>query len=83
VSDPYLMAGYDEKRLGVRHDAASPLQVDVEVDPTGDGQWLLVATCNVRPGATLRHSFPKGFSAHWIRFRAHAACHVSTTLIYE
>lgn len=83
VSDPYLMAGYDEKRLEVSHDAATPLALDVEVDPTGDGQWLPVATLEVPAGATLRHEFPNGFSAHWIRFRAHAACRVSATLIYE
>jgi hypothetical protein len=81
--DPYLMAGYDRKRLELAHDLAKPLEVTVEIDPAGDGDWLPYAVLDVPPGEILAHEFPAGFSAHWIRFTAAAAGRVTATLIYE
>jgi len=83
ASDPYLMAGYDKKRLELSHDAAGPVAVTVEIDPAGDGRWLPYATLAVPPGDRLTHEFPPGFSAHWIRFTANRACQATATLIYE
>ena len=82
-SDPYLMAGYDKKRLELSHDRPEPLAVTIEIDPAGDGQWLPYAVLDVPPGETLTHEFPGGFSAHWIRFNAAAAGRATATLIYE
>jgi hypothetical protein len=82
-SDPYLMAGYDKKRLELSHDQPQPLAVTIEIDPAGDGQWLPYVTVAVPPGETFRHEFPVGFSAHWVRFTAAAACQATATLVYE
>jgi hypothetical protein len=83
ASDPYLMAGYDKKRLELSHDQAQPLAVTIEIDPAGDGQWLPYAVLAVPPGDKLEHAFPAGFSAHWIRFMAAATCRATATLVYE
>lgn len=83
ASDPYLMAGYDNKRLELSHDAAENLAVTIEIDPAGDGQWLPYATVAVPPGEMFRHEFPAGFSAQWVRFTAAAACRATATLFYE
>lgn len=83
ASDPYLMAGYDRKRLEVSHDAREPLTVTVEVDPAGDGDWLTYATLAVPPGETTRHEFPAGYSAHWVRLTADGPCNATATFTYE
>ena len=82
-SDPYLMAGYDRKRLEVSHAAREPVTITVEVDPAGDGGWLPAATLTVPPGETVRHDFPAGYSAHWVRLTADRPCTATATFIYE
>jgi hypothetical protein len=83
TSDPYLMAGYDTKRLEVSHDGATPVTVTVEIDPTGDGKWFACATLTVPAGKSVEHKFPEGFSAHWVRLVADKACVATATFIYE
>ena len=82
-SDPYLMAGYDTKRLELSCDQAKPLEVTIESDPAGDGQWLPSASLDVPSGNTLEHEFPAGFSAHWIRFTAGGEGKATARLVYE
>jgi hypothetical protein len=82
-SDPYLMAGYDRKRLEISHAAREPVTVTVEVDPAGDGEWLTYATLIVPPGETARHEFAAGYSAHWVRLAADRDCKATATLTYE
>lgn len=82
-SDPYLMAGYDRKRLEVSHDRREPVTVTVEVDPAGDGDWLTYATLTIPPGEPARHEFPTGYSAHWVRLTADQACEASAIFTYE
>lgn len=82
-SDPYLMAGYDRKRLEISHAAREPVTVTVEVDPAGDGEWLTYATLIVPPGETARHEFAAGYSAHWVRLTADRDCKATATLTYE
>lgn len=82
-SDPYLMAGYDRKRLKVLHDAAEAVSVCVEIDPAGDGTWFPYATLAVPAGKTIEHAFPTGFSAHWVRLVADKSCAATATFTYE
>ena len=35
------------------------------------------------PGRTLRHVFPDGYAAHWLRVTADRACTATATFIYE
>jgi hypothetical protein len=83
VSDPYLMGGYGEKQLELAHDAASPVPVTIEVDPTGDGAWFEYATLAATAGAPTLHVFPDGFAAQWVRLRAAAACRITATFTYR
>ena len=43
-SDPYLMGGYDRKRMELSHDCMQPVRVTIEIDPTGDWQSTAVFT---------------------------------------
>lgn len=69
-SDPYLLAGFDQKTLHLSHQSHSVLSITAEIDITGEGHWLTYKTWTVQPGQTLEYGFPPGFNAYWIRFHA-------------
>lgn len=66
-SDPYLMAGYDQRELRLEHEGAGTLSVRVEVDPTGDGRWVAYQTFDVPAGVPVVHRFPAAYHARWVR----------------
>ena len=70
ASDPYLMFGYERKVLEISHANAAPVTFTVEVDFAADNSWHEYARFTVAPGQTLRHVFPDGYSAHWVRVQS-------------
>ena len=82
-SDPYLMTGYDRKRVDLSHDAAEAVAFTVEVDFLATGRWAVYRTFQVPPGKALRHDFPAGYSAHWVRVRADRNCRATASFLYE
>lgn len=69
-SDPYLMIGYDLKRLTLAHGADADVGFRIEVDVLGDNHWHEFKRLNVAAGETVRYDFPPGYSAHWVRLIA-------------
>jgi len=82
-SDPYLMTGYDRKRIELSHDAGESVAFSIEVDLTGTGHWVLYKTIDVGPGRTATHEFPGGFNAYWVRTVADRDCKATATLTYD
>lgn len=82
-SDPYLMVGYDRKTLRLEHGEDRAVTFTVEVDPAATGKWRPYGDFNVEPGKTLRHTFPVGFSAHWVRVVADENTTASAQFVYE
>ncbi|MDQ3814701.1 MAG: hypothetical protein M3347_12215, partial [Armatimonadota bacterium] len=82
-SDPYLLTGYDAKRLTLSHTAAKPVTMRVEVDITGDGQWVPYQSFTVAPNASVQHEFPAAFQAYWLRVVASDDCTATAWLTYE
>jgi hypothetical protein len=66
-SDPYLMTGYDQKRLALSQAGDKPMTVRVEVDITGTGTWVPYRSFEVPPNQTVEHEFPAAFQAYWLR----------------
>ena len=83
VSDPYLMTGYDVKRLLLRHDAKDPVRFTVEVDLTGGGHWQTYATLAVPGREDVQHEFPCGYGARWVRLRVDRPCRATAQFTYE
>ncbi len=81
-SDPYLMTGYDRKRVELSHDSSEPVTFVLEVcfDYTG---WRRHATLTVAPGETVTHVFPAWFSAHWVRVVSDRPCGATAWFVYE
>ncbi len=82
-SDPYLMAGYDQKTLTLSHDSRHPVEFTVEVDFYADGRWHEYQRLTVAPGQPLAYDFPVGYATHWLRVQANADCHATAQLVYR
>ena len=82
-SDPYLMTGYDRKRVTLSHQHAATLQVTIEVDVTGNGQWLKYGDFEVAQGKPVEHVFPDAFSAYWVRVVSNKDTTVTAWFVYE
>ena len=67
ASDPYLIGFYDQRSLELSHQSAGNVTFTVEVDPTGDGDWVHYEKFVVKQGEKFKHSFPESFLARWIR----------------
>lgn len=82
-SDPYLMTGFDRKRLELRQRGAAVAGIRVEVDITGHGLWQQFRTFKVPEGKTIEFQFPDGFEAYWVRTVADKHCVATAWLKYE
>lgn len=80
-SDPYLMTGYDRKRLHLA--SASAVRVRVEVDFSGTGAWATYREFDVTPGAQLEYEFPAAFAAYWVRVTVDHDTTATAQLTYE
>ncbi len=81
-SDPYLMFGYQQKRLELSHSATQPVTFTVEVDFAADNTWSEYGRFTVAPGQTFQHDFPDGYSAHWVRLQSDTNTRASAIFTY-
>ena len=80
-SDPYLMTGYDRKRLNLASTSAAKIRV--EVDFSGAGAWAVYREFDVKPGADVEHEFPAAFAAYWVRLVSDHDTTATAQLTYE
>jgi hypothetical protein len=83
VSDPYLMTGYDKKRVTLSHNSAAPVTMSIQVDLSGQGHWVNYGAFKVKPGTPLEHRFPDAFSAYWVRVVADQSTTATAAFMYE
>ena len=81
-SDPYLMTGFEHKVLHLSHDADHSVTFTIEVDFLGTQDWHTYEAIRVPAKGYSYHTFPHGFSAHWVRVAADADCRASAYLHY-
>jgi hypothetical protein len=82
-SDPYLLTGYDQKKLTLSHTSPTPVRIRVEVDLTGTGRWVDYTTLDVPAGKTVDHLFPAGYQAYWLRVSADTSTTATAWLTYD
>ena len=81
-SDPYLMTGYDEKRLELSHDGDTSVTFEIQIDFDHRG-FRTYKTLDVPAGRKLVHCFGKGFHAHWARVTSDRDCTATAWFVYE
>jgi hypothetical protein len=82
-SDPYLMTGYDGKTIRLAHDANESVRFSIQIDITGDAQWVTYRELAVPSGKDVVHEFPDGFSAYWVRVLTDRSCRATAVLTYD
>jgi hypothetical protein len=82
-SDPYLMTGYDHKRVLLEHTSPKPVRIRIEADICGTGLWVVYREFEVKPGQPVEHVFPEAFSAYWVRTVASADTTATAQFRYE
>ena len=60
-SDPYLMTGYDRKRVELSHDSDGPVTMRIEVDVFNGGYWKTYQEIVVPAGEIVEHVFDDSF----------------------
>jgi hypothetical protein len=83
ASDPYLIGFYDKKELSLSHDLQESVNIIVEVEPVGHGDWMKYMEISVPAGETIKYIFPENFHARWIRFITDKDCMATAWLVYE
>ena len=82
-SDPYLIGFYDRKELVLSHDSDVDVVFTIEVDPTGNGDWMQYKSVAVGVGKAWTYDFPEAFQARWIRFSTDADTRATAWLEYQ
>ncbi|MAX26962.1 MAG: hypothetical protein CMJ19_20910 [Phycisphaeraceae bacterium] len=82
ASDPYLMTGFDKKCIHIKHDADKQATFDIQVDFMGCGEFVTYAKMVAPPKGYVQHTFPEGFSAHWVRVVPDTDCTATAQLFY-
>jgi len=82
-SDPYLMTGYDRKRLELSNEGSLSAKFSLEADVTGEGKWMPVKEFVLKPGEGGRHDFPDWFQAYWVRLISNQDTTATAQLIYD
>ena len=80
ASLPFLMTGYDKKKVSLTADKDVTITLEVDVDLNG---WHTYKAIHVPAGKTIEHIFPIGYSAHWIRAIADNNCKATVWFKYE
>jgi hypothetical protein len=66
-SDPYLMTGFDKKRVRLSHTSVEAVTFKLETDVAGAGNWVVYREFSVPPHTQLEHVFPEAYDAYWVR----------------
>ena len=81
-SDPYLMTGFDKKRLTLSHTGAERVNMTLDLDITGSGAWRRYETFAVEPGKGIEIALDD-IRAYWLRVTADKPCTATAWLVYE
>jgi len=83
VSEPFLMTGFDKKVVHFSHDKIGEVLFDIEVDILGNGKWEKYESVSIPSKGYGYHTFPDGYSAHWVRIRANSNCNATVQFMYN
>jgi hypothetical protein len=82
-SDPYLMAFYDRKSLTIEHASNEKVNVTIEIDPTGNGDWMEYEVLSVGANQKTELTFPDAFQARWVRLKTDTDTTVTAWFVYQ
>ncbi|MEQ3273539.1 hypothetical protein [Bacteroides thetaiotaomicron] len=82
LSDPYLMTGYDKKKLTLKADKDVKVSLMLNISHYMK-ELVTYKEFDLKAGEELTYTFPKGFSAHWAYLKSDKDCTATAQFIYE
>jgi len=82
-SDPYLMTGYDKKKITLENHSDTNNAIMMECDVAGDGRFSFYEVFNLVPHQTLEVQLPEWLNAYWVRFTPSNDGKMTVQLTYE
>ena len=82
ISDPYLLGGYDQRKLAITNHGNSKLSIKLQIDPAGTGEWYDARGFTVAGEKTVYYDFPASLQGKWLRFVSISGGEVTTQLEY-
>lgn len=83
TSDPYLMYGFDKKSVHFYQDSDSAVEMTIETDFMGNGDFKAFKKIILEPGEYSHYEFPESYSAQWMRISTDKACKATAMIIYH
>lgn len=83
LSDPFLMLGFDEKKLVLSHDSDDTVSFEILADFNGEGEFKLIEVIQVKSGDNKTFVFPDGFSANWVKLKSNKNCTATAIFHYQ
>lgn len=80
-SDPYLMSGYDKKRLIISQESLNTVTFRIEFDLCGNGEWTSWKSVEVKPETEIELEIP--IDAYWVRLVPDKPTKADAMFIYE
>jgi len=80
ASLPFLMTGFDKKKVSITADKDVKITLEVDFDLSGYHNYK---TFTIPAGKTITHEFPSGFSAHWVRAVSDKDCNATVWFSYQ
>lgn len=77
---PFLMTGYNKKKVSLRSNKDVKITLEVDFDLLG---FHTYKTFTVPAGKTISYEFPRGFSAHWVRAISDKDCTATVWFTYQ
>ena len=82
TSDPFSISGFEKKSIHLLSAPGSNVQVDVQVDVTGDGDWRMLTRLDSGSAGYAFYTFPEGYGAHWVRGVVRKSVGTSTVTLH-
>lgn len=82
LSEPYLMTGYDKKKLVLKADKDVKITLMLNVSHYMK-ELVTYKEFTLKAGKELTYMFPEGFSAHWAYLKSDGDCTATAQFIYE
>jgi len=82
-SDAYLFGLYDNRTLTLTNHSSETIQISIELDPTGDNDWVQFKTIEVKANGKYNYQFTASTQARWIRFVSNKDAKVTAWLDYK
>lgn len=76
-SEPYLMAGFDNRILHLKNHGNNLGTITMEIDINGNNEWETYQTLTLEGGGYQYHIFDKSLEAQWIRLKTDQPSHLT------